>query len=173
MKPTEDRPENLPKHVHEDQQPALDSAHAGHDSTVQHPRPVESGLEAEFEDCIELIDRVKQHSPECLTDQTSDNAGHHGNDALNSRECDLPKKIGRFQIEALVGVGGFGLVYRAVDPDLGRTVSRTAAGTHRFGRSVPCQYGIPAGTCGRLRKPWRYHGHEGRIGRSGTAVAQW
>src|SRR5262245_5693548 len=38
-------------------------------------------------------------------------------------DCALPERVGRFRVEALLGRGSFGSVYRAFDPQLGRRVA--------------------------------------------------
>src|SRR5687768_12252212 len=42
---------------------------------------------------------------------------------MDARSPSTPSTIGRFQIEALIGSGGMGEVYKAIDPTLQRTVA--------------------------------------------------
>ena len=60
-------------------------------------------------------------------------------------DVDVPQSIGRFQITRLIGIGGFGIVFEALDPDLHRKVALkipraesllTGESRHRFLREA-------------------------------------
>ncbi len=72
---------------------------------------------AEFADCVSLIDQVRDNNPEYISDLLD------GTVVPEDAASTAPKKIGRFQIRQQVGSGSYGLVYRAVDPELGRDVA--------------------------------------------------
>ena len=51
-------------------------------------------------------------------------------------KVELPKRIGRFEIETQIGAGGFGLVYRGRDPELNRLVAIKVPRHHAFTESA-------------------------------------
>ena len=51
-------------------------------------------------------------------------------------KVELPKQIGRFEIESQIGAGGFGLVYRGRDPELNRLVAIKVPRHHAFTEST-------------------------------------
>ncbi len=121
MKPAEDLPNTTPQQQPEPAAPTAETAREPA-STLGH---VEQGpeLEEKYSDCIELIQRVKQHSPDCLVEPLRDWTDPAPVDLSELPESELPRQIGRFQIQSMLGVGGFGLVYRAYDPQLDRVVA--------------------------------------------------
>lgn len=105
------RNQTLDSSLHEPDAPAADLA----DSLATDDL---DGVDLELHECLELIGRVKQHSPEVLEDWVS------APDADLPRGWELPsQRLGRFEIKSLLGQGGFGIVYEAVDTELGRSVA--------------------------------------------------
>lgn len=51
-------------------------------------------------------------------------------------KVELPKRIGRFEIESQIGAGGFGIVYRGRDPELNRLVAIKVPRHHAFTEST-------------------------------------
>jgi tetratricopeptide (TPR) repeat protein len=49
-------------------------------------------------------------------------------------------QVGRFEIRGEIGRGGFGSVYEAVDPELGRNVALKALRPHRTGRELSAEW---------------------------------
>jgi hypothetical protein len=49
-------------------------------------------------------------------------------------------RVGRFEIRGEIGRGGFGSVYEAVDPELGRNVALKALRPHRTGRELSAEW---------------------------------
>ncbi len=49
-------------------------------------------------------------------------------------------RVGRFEIRGEIGRGGFGSVYEAVDPELGRSVALKALRPHRTGRELSAEW---------------------------------
>ena len=71
------------------------------------------------------IDRRFLQEPECrklLSVPTADLRTPRRQKAEPKEEC-LPEKLGRFDVQGLLGSGGFGRVYLAYDPKLNRTVA--------------------------------------------------
>ena len=71
-----------------------------------------------------------------------------------TQHADVLATIGRFRVESLLGVGGMGEVYKAVDPTLQRTVAiKTVPPGHRSTRITSSGSYREAQACARLAHP--------------------
>ena len=98
-----------------------DTIDAVHDSSVGEvgegaADEQDGDVSVEFRDCLDLIGRVKEHSPDYLND-LSESTQPDASDGV------IARRLGRFDIQGLLGQGGFGIVYKAIDSQLGRTVA--------------------------------------------------
>lgn len=66
----------------------------------------------------------------------------------------LPESFGRYRVEAVLGVGGFGVVYRALDPDVRRRVAIKILHPSRIDQpEAVARFQREAQATGRLRHP--------------------
>lgn len=95
------------------------------------PRATESDPDMRrAQQCLKLFERVRRQSRggnspfDPPTDMTSavQDPQVTSNDGIAAAAA-APRQIGRFLIRRRIGEGGFGIVFEAVDPDLGRTVA--------------------------------------------------
>src|SRR5262249_24321262 len=73
------------------------------------------------QDTIEIAESPTSLEIVCPTCGSSFRAGQHSTTAWHPTAGD--RKVGRFEVVGLVGVGAFGTVYKARDPDLDRVVA--------------------------------------------------
>jgi tetratricopeptide (TPR) repeat protein/tRNA A-37 threonylcarbamoyl transferase component Bud32 len=68
--------------------------------------------------------------------------------------ADLPSQVGRYRIEGEIARGGMGVVFRASDPDFGRTLAVKVLLDHRCGDEAAARRFLDeARLCGQLQHP--------------------
>ena len=82
------------------------------------PRDDVSALSSEDSDIEDLIGRVKEHSPQCMQDWQAEFVPEGA-----TPQHAVPERLGRFKILEVVGHGGYGIVYKALDEELNRFVA--------------------------------------------------
>jgi serine/threonine protein kinase len=122
-------------------------------------RSQEIPVEMLCRDCPELIAGVKRAIEDLLAWQPlldgpeADAVGEEGIPNL-PQESDLPKHIGRYRVERILGQGGFGIVYLACDEQLSRPVAIKVPHAHLVTQAVDAQaYLSEARTVANLDHP--------------------
>lgn len=70
-------------------------------------------------ECLALL----HQSAQLIHSSRSTTSGSSRSDDVGEELLRVPERIGRFQIRELIGRGGFGIVYRAIDPGIEREVA--------------------------------------------------
>ncbi|MEM7560916.1 MAG: protein kinase, partial [Planctomycetota bacterium] len=117
-KPKNPEPSNADQLSSEDEFAQSDTQRAPQKSQSETPQEDASGLSSEDSDIEDLIDRVKEHSPQCMQDWQTEFAPER-----TTGQHAVPERLGRFKILEVVGHGGYGVVYKALDEELNRFVA--------------------------------------------------
>jgi tetratricopeptide (TPR) repeat protein/tRNA A-37 threonylcarbamoyl transferase component Bud32 len=73
---------------------------------------------------------------------------------LPAEHDEMPSHVGRYAIEGEIARGGMGVVFRASDPDFGRTLAVKVLLEHRHGDEAACRRFLDeARLCGQLQHP--------------------